>query len=132
MLVQKEWQWHCVGCGRPILWNGKSAFAYTCLCGATIFADEKHKPALPASLILAVREGREISHVDYYLGISNYVSVEKQSIYEELKKLGAIWSWKCKKCQDRFLKQIKVRYREGLLNFELLPELKALLEAYED
>ena len=120
-------KYHCVGCGSPIPWDGTGVFSYTCRCGGTIFADENHAPALPASLVIAIYEKRELPHIDYYLGISNYVSAEKQWMYEELKKHGAIWSWECEKCRERFLKLRKAQLDAGLFRFALLPELKALL-----
>lgn len=121
-------RYHCVGCGNPIPWDGKGLFAYTCRCGATLFADENQTPALPASLIKGVVEGLELPHLDYYLGISNYVSAEKQQAYEELQKLGSTWSWNCDKCKLKTLKRIRAEVKEGVIRFELHPELKALLE----
>jgi len=118
---------HCVGCGRPIPWDGRGTFAFTCPCGATIFADDEHVPSLPASLIHSVALGRRPAHIDYYLGISNYISAEKQKIYEELRALGAIWSWECKECKERTVKLRKAQLESGMPKFELHPELKALL-----
>lgn len=119
-------KYHCVGCGSRISWNGKGVFAYTCPCGATLFADEKGI-SLPASLIIFLKEGKKLPHLDYYLGISNYVSVEKQRAYEELQKLGCTWSWNCPKCKERFLKLKRAQVKEGMIRFEVHPELKALL-----
>ena len=126
-LMQTIQKFHCIGCGRSIPWDGKGLFSYTCGCGATIFANDEHIPALPASLVLAIHAGRKPAHIDYYLGISNYASAEKQWMYEELKKHGAVWSWECEECKDRFLKLKKAQLDAGLLRIELLPELKALL-----
>jgi len=63
----------CLGCGTQINWNGNGAFCYTCLCGATVFYDEKvEEVAVPASLITALKKGRELPHIVYYLGKSSY------------------------------------------------------------
>ena len=121
-------RFHCVGCGSPIPWDGKGAFSYTCRCGATLFADENHNFALPASLIIGLKEGRELPHLDYYLGISNYVSLEKQKAYEELKEQGCVWSWECDKCKEQIIRLRRGQLKEGMLKFDLHPELKALLE----
>lgn len=120
-------RYHCCGCGRPIPWDGTGLFSYTCRCGATIFADQNHKPAFPASLIIAIHEKREIPHIDYYLGFSNYVSVEKQALYEEFRKLGCLWSWECSRCKDRFLERKRMQIKEGFLHIELHPELQKFL-----
>jgi len=120
-------RFHCVGCGRPIAWDGKGTLCYTCPCGATLFADENHNFALPSSLVIGVVEGRELPHIDHYLGRSNYVSAEKQRAYEDLRKLGCIWSWECKKCKGELLKRTRLEIKEGFIRFELHPELKALL-----
>lgn len=119
--------YHCVGCGGSIPWDGTGIFAYTCSCGATIFADQNGVPALPASLIIRVKEGRDLPHIDYYLGFSNHVSEEKQRLYEELQKLGAIWSWDCERCKERFLQRKRMEVKERLLRIDLHPELKKLL-----
>jgi len=31
----------CIGCDTQIPWDGAGIFSYTCLCGATIFYDER-------------------------------------------------------------------------------------------
>lgn len=120
-------KYHCVGCGSSIPWDGKGAFAYTCRCGATLFADETGKFCLPASLVIGVTKRKELPHLDYYLGISNYVSAEKQRAYEELRALGCTWSWNCPKCKERFLKLKRGQVKVGMIRFEVHPELKALL-----
>ena len=118
---------HCVGCGTIIPWDGTGTFAYTCRCGGTLFADSAGTLYPPASLVLTLAGKRELPHIDYYLGISNYVSIEKQRIYEEFRKLGAKWSWECDICKERFLKRKKMELKEGLIVSELHPELKKLL-----
>lgn len=128
MMVQEMKKFHCVGCGRFIPWNGKGVFAYECPCGATLFADEKGNFSLPASLMSrVVGESREIPHSDHYLGISNFVSMEKQKAFDMLTKLGSVWSWNCKECRDRIVKLRRAQMKAGLIKFELHPELKALL-----
>lgn len=119
---------HCVGCGRSIPWDGTGIFAYTCACGANLFATDKGYISFPASLAMA-KEGKiEIPHLDYYLGISNYVSAEKQKAYDDLRKLGSVWSWECDECRERYLKLRKAQLKEGFFRFELLPELLELLK----
>ena len=119
---------HCVGCGRPIPWDGKGCFAYTCPCGATLIADENGEFALPVSLVMAMRDKKEPPHIDYYLGKSNYVSMEKQKAYEMLRSLGAKWSWECPHCRDEVVERTLMEVREGFYRFGLHPELKNLIE----
>lgn len=128
MLVQDEKRFHCVGCGAPIPWNGKDMIAYTCTCRGTLFADEKGNLAPPASLVMAIANKTEFSHIDYYLGISSYVSAEKNKVFEYLSNRGAIWTWNCKKCKKDFLNRLKEEVRFRLVKFELHPQLKELLK----
>jgi hypothetical protein len=120
-------KFHCIGCGRTIPWNGKGLLAYTCPCGATLFADENGKFAWPASLIMAISEHREPPHIDYYLGRSNYVSAEKEKAYEFLKSLGSKWSWECEKCREKVVERTLMEVRKGFYRFDLHPELKKLV-----
>lgn len=118
---------HCVGCGQMIPWDGTGLFAYTCRCGATLFADSNGNLIPPASLVLAIVGKRELPHIDYYIGYSNYVSIEKQKVYDELRQLGAKWSWECEHCKDHFLERKRMELKEGLLHIELHLDLKKLL-----
>jgi len=122
---------HCVGCGIEIAWDGTGLWSYTCPCGATLFADENHQFAFPASLIIGLHEGRELPHIDYYLGFSNYISEEKQQAYEFLKSKGAIWSWDCPQCRERYLERKRMQIQHGFLgkHIQLHPNLEKLLEA---
>ena len=122
---------HCVGCGRSISWDGSGYFAYTCPCGATLFADENGKFAMPASLVIAIHDRREPPHIDYYLGKSNYVSMEKQKAYEMLRSLGAKWSWECPQCRDKVAERTLMEVHNGFYHFSLHPELKNLIEKME-
>jgi hypothetical protein len=124
-------RFHCVGCGSQIPWDGRGLFAYTCPCGATLFANENGKFAVPASLVRAIHEGRELPHLDYYLGKSNYVSLEKQKAYEFLRSLGAKWSWECLQCREKIVERTLMEVREGFYRFGLHPELKNLIEKME-
>lgn len=130
MLIQQEDKYHCVGCGTPIGWDGKSLLAYTCHCRGTIFASSEGKIAPPASLLLSIATGKELPHIDYYLGISNYNSTEKEAIYKILSEKGAVWSWDCtdEKCRKRFLERVKMEVQEGFIRFELHPALKAAID----
>ena len=120
--------YHCVGCGRDIGWNGEGIFCYTCPCGATLFAKKNHQFAFPASLIIALHEGRELPHIDYYLGFSNHVSEEKEEAYKFLREHGAIWSWECPQCKPRFLERKRMEIKHGFLHVKLHPELAKIVE----
>lgn len=124
-------KYHCVGCGVELAWDGKGLFSYTCPCGATLFADENHRFAFPASLIIGLYEGRELPHIDYYLGWSNYTSEEKEAAYKFLREKGACWSWECDKCCERYLKRKRMEIKEGFLakHIQLHPDLEKLLKA---
>lgn len=124
-----EDRYHCVGCGRIIPWNGRGVFAYTCPCGARLFAGPKGY-SLPASLIFGVPNGKELPHIDYYLGISDFVSAEKTKALEELKKAGCIWSWDCPKCKDETLFLRWNERRNKLIHFAVHPELKKVIDVY--
>jgi hypothetical protein len=121
-------KFYCVGCGKPIPWDGKGLFAYTCPCGATLFADENGKFAWPASLIKAIFEHGEPPHIDYYLGRSNYDSPEKQKAIEFLRRLGARWSWECNECRRKIVERTLMELHEGFYRFNLHSELKKLIE----
>jgi len=102
-------------------------FAYTCVCGATLFADQEGHYAPPASLVIGTSEKRQLPHLDYYLGFSNYVSVEKNRAYEELVKLGCTWSWDCSECKNQIIELRRGQIKAGMIKFEIHPSLKALL-----
>ena len=123
-----EFRYHCVGCGNPIHWNGKGLFAYTCPCGATLFADRNGKLLIPSSLIKAIAENREPPHIDYYLGKSNHMSLEKLKVIEMLQRLGACWSWECEKCRNKIVERTRLIVKQGLYPFAVHPELKKLIE----
>ena len=90
---------HCVGCDSSIDWNGKDSFCYTCPCGGHIFYDDTLKLAPPASLVIAIYEKRDLPHLDYLVGNSNFTSPLKEKLIEELKSLGAVWMKDCEQCQ---------------------------------
>jgi len=119
---------HCVGCGSIIPWDGKGLFAYTCICGGTVFADDMGRMYFPASLIIDLYEGKELAHIDYYVGISNHMSREKQELIEFLKANGATWSWECPQCRGKIVKHIALQVKLKLIRFQLHPELKKLVE----
>jgi len=118
---------YCVGCGNVIPWDGKGLFAYTCRCGATLLMDEKGNLIMPASLVLAIAEGRTPAHIDYYVGKSSYTNKVKDKAIEMLKRLGAIWSWECPECRDKVVERTALEVKERLYPFELHPELKKLV-----
>jgi len=113
----------CLGCDRDIPWDGEGLFAYTCPCGATVFYDEKGL-AVPASLVRALYEGRPLPHIDYYVGISDHMSEIKKEFIAELRRRGAVWSWECGECREKFLKRKRMEREMGLLRFGLHPALE--------
>lgn len=114
----------CLGCGAPINWDGKSLFAYTCPCGATILYDETTGYHPPASLIIGLHEKRELPHIDYYLGKSSHTSLEKEGAYKFLREKGCIWSWECDQCRERVIDRTVMEIANGLYAFEVHPSLK--------
>ena len=91
--------YRCIGCDRIIGWNGKGTLCYTCVCGAHIFYnDETGQLAPPASLIIAMHEGRDLPHLDYLFGRSDFTSPLKERLITELKSLGAVWMKDCPQC----------------------------------
>jgi hypothetical protein len=127
MMILKDKECHCVGCGSAADWDGQSPLTFVCTCGARVIADEEGNVTYPSILINAISTKKNIRHIDYYLGKSNYVSLEKQKIYEVLVELGAKWSWKCKRCRRRVINRTRFAVERGMLRYELHPELKALL-----
>lgn len=120
----------CLGCDRDIPWDGKSFFAYTCPCGATIFYDEMKwakNMAPPVSLIMCLYEKRELPHIDYYLGKSSHWSKLKQEMYDFLRSKGAIWSWECSQCKEQIIKRSKMEKEEGFYPLEFHKELEQLI-----
>ena len=61
-----------------------------------------------------------MSHLDYYIGISNHVSDEKAKVCDDLRQRGAIWSWECSECKDRFLKRLGHQIQYGLVKIAML------------
>jgi len=91
----------CIGCDREIGWDGNGAFSYTCPCGSRVFYHKlTEQLALPASLVLALHEGRELPHLDGLVGTSNFTSVLKERFIAELQGKGAIWMEDCEQCQN--------------------------------
>jgi len=120
---------HCVGCGNKISWDGTGILCYTCPCEGTLFADDTQgKIAIPASLVMAALSKRNLPHINYYLGCSNYTSAEKGAVVDRLKQLGATWAWECDECRLRFAMRMMMHVQEGLYRFELHPELKMMIE----
>jgi predicted RNA-binding Zn-ribbon protein involved in translation (DUF1610 family) len=117
----------CLGCGQDIPWDGKTMFCYTCPCGATIFIQEENLYP-PASLVTKISNRQELSHLDYYLGKSNYTSPEKEDFYKLLRKLGATWSWECPDCKEGFLQRTKMEVENNLYPLQLHPELAKILK----
>lgn len=93
--------WRCIGCDKEIGWDGKGTLCYTCSCGAHIFyEDHLWQLAPPASLVIAIHEKKDLPHLDYLVGKSDYTSSLKERLIEELKSRGAIWMKDCKQCLE--------------------------------
>ena len=117
----------CIGCGRCINWYGHGLFAYTCLCGATIFKDKWGRLLIPHSFYYIAKHKPD-RHIDYYIGITGYWNPDKQAIYEALRKMGATWSWECPRCREHTLKRIEIKLQLGEIRFnELHPQLQQIL-----
>lgn len=98
----------CLGCGKPIPWDGKSTLCYTCPCGAHVF-EEDGQLFIPASLsrCLSVlhqesgrREAVDLPHLDYLVGTSSHTSPLKTLFVEMIVKLGGKWMSDCEKCRS--------------------------------
>ena len=96
----------CVGCDGLIPWDGESAFAYTCPCGASMFYDtESLTLAMPASLVWAISRCKagvrpEVPHIGYYIGSSSDPCKIKEIALEQLLALGLIWRKDCEQCRE--------------------------------
>lgn len=91
--------WRCVGCNSEIGWDGKGTLCYTCRCdGHTFYNDETGQFAPPSSLIIAIYEKRDLPHLDYLIGKSDFTSPLKEKLIEELRSLGAVWMKECPQC----------------------------------
>lgn len=89
----------CVGCNQKISWDGIGIFSYTCQCGGHAFINEETKHlSLPTSVMLALHDHRELPHLDYIIGVSDYTSKIKDSLIDQMKSEGAVWMKDCKKC----------------------------------
>lgn len=129
---------HCVGCGNFAgEWELGRIYALTCACGATMFAEEDNTLAPPASFVIGLNEDRDLAHIDYYLGLSNHNSSEKDAVYRTLRSRGSIWSWQCEECVKNFLDRIKFQkesmhmwqeYSSGMPFYELHPEIIKRIE----
>ena len=56
--------------------------------------------ALPASLGLGLARGKQLAHLDYYVGLSSHTSEQKNDFIRLLRARGAIWSWECPDCRE--------------------------------
>jgi hypothetical protein len=92
----------CIGCDSPVPWDGKGLFCYTCPCGAHIFYDdETGRPVIPVSLAFALHyKKKDVPHLDYLIGESDYTSPVKEEITRFLIERGAIWMKDCEQCRQ--------------------------------
>ena len=89
----------CVGCDAAIPWDGRSLFAYTCPCGATVFYDsDMSQIAMPASVVLAMAGNRPLPHLEFLIGESRHTSEIKDRVRERFIEKGAIWMKDCERC----------------------------------
>jgi hypothetical protein len=114
----------CLGCGRAVDWDGRGNFAYTCLCGATMLIDDNKKVIPPVSFVEVMVNLRTPPHIDYYLGVSNVWSPEKEEVYNLLRSKGATWSWECEEHRSHAIERARMMVKWGL---ELHPDLARLL-----
>ena len=110
----------CIGCNAVILWDGKGLFSFTCPCKSTIFYnDELGQFVLPASLVMALLLGKDIPHLDYLIGESDYTSPAKEAITRVLKASGSIWMKDCEKCRQSGAYQRKLEREKHLALLEV-------------
>lgn len=95
----------CVGCGTQSLMRIAGALAFTCWCGSRIFMCNG-QIQYPASLVLyllsqehGIAMGefyrKEVAHIEYYLGYSDYMDDVKKRVLDSLKLAGAISMLEC-------------------------------------
>jgi len=113
--------YHCVGCGKPFRKN-------PCLCRSMLFAEDNPKVSTAFRMreYLAGQTQNQIKHIDNYVGVSDYTSVEKDEVVLLLKYKGATWSWNCKNCGQEIVKigtHLTRVFRLGLH-----PELRKLID----
>jgi hypothetical protein len=98
----------CLGCGKPIPWDGKAPWMYTCPCGAHVF-EEHGQLFIPDSLSRCLSalhlpgvkpSDVDLPHLDYLVGTSLHTSVLKTLFVEMIVKLGGKWMKDCEKCQS--------------------------------
>ena len=90
----------CLGCDRDIGWDGKGMFSYTCVCGSRIFYQMEGKYlAFPSSLILSITAHRQVPHLNYLIGESDFTSPLKEKLIKELRSKGSIWMEECDQCK---------------------------------
>lgn len=119
----------CVGCGNKFQTEA-GMLCYTCPCGATILMLNNNL-APPASLITGIVEGKELPHLDYYLGLSKHSTPAKEQLIKELRQLGCVWSWECPTCRERFLKRHKMLIDEGLQKTDWMrPDLVTIIKDF--
>ena len=113
---------YCLGCGRLIA-NARpdETLAITCACGASApilmpdLNDTRTSLRLPASLIFAVAGGKPvISHIEYYLGWSDFTCLPKEAVIALLRQKGAISFAECS--EEKCLKYHRRKRQEILEN----------------
>jgi len=125
-------RYRCIGCGNVYKFDSEM-IAFTCPCGCRLFYNsDEHISYIPVSLFFAmygkIKENKELPHIDYYLGKSGFMDREKKEVIEFFKEKGAIWSWECPKCKERFIERTRFELRHKLYPFELHPELEKLVK----
>lgn len=94
----------CVGCGERICrYEPGATLAMSCQCGAgspiLLLEGTLVPSSFPASILLQVAKGEKIkSHIEYYLGYSQYSSFEKEASEKMLRSFGAISENECEEC----------------------------------
>jgi len=98
----------CLGCDRPIPWDGKGSFCYTCPCGATVFYQNEPVTSLmiPVSLsryLMALHQGMKVpapGHIERYVGTSSRNSELKSVFVGLLQRVGLTWMKDCPQCRE--------------------------------
>lgn len=107
----------CVGCGQSLGHVDVSGgWCYTHVCGSTTFSFDG-TISYPLSLIMAVearKKGlqKDIPHIEYYLGWSDYMDDVKREFLTKLKLAGAIYT---EECNDKQCVEQRERLKKGLI-----------------
>jgi len=121
--VTSKKTYHCVGCGKPAI---NPAYKQQCQCLAHLIVEDAQTPSAAYIMRIMMQnvQQSQLFHLDYWVGISDHRSNEKDEVILLLKYKGAKWSWECMNCGQEIVKRAMHR---KMLKQGIHPDLRKLV-----